>query len=62
MKHLQYGIQLPIQSQSTLYTEPWEAAATPPTSSASPGPPTAPASPTSPPATTSPSPAGSPPR
>ncbi|MCX5362782.1 TIGR03619 family F420-dependent LLM class oxidoreductase [Streptomyces sp. NBC_00124] len=29
MKHLQYGIQLPIQSQSTLYTEPWEAAATP---------------------------------
>ena len=24
-----YGMQLPIQSQSTLYTEPWEAAATP---------------------------------
>lgn len=35
MKHtkhterVEYGIQLPIQSQSTLYTEPWEAAATP---------------------------------
>ncbi|KKD03377.1 TIGR03619 family F420-dependent LLM class oxidoreductase [Streptomyces sp. WM6386] len=26
---MEYGIQLPIQSQSTLYTEPWEAAATP---------------------------------
>ncbi|WP_409471395.1 LLM class F420-dependent oxidoreductase [Streptomyces sp. HC307] len=26
---LRYGIQLPVQSQSTLYTEPWEAAAGP---------------------------------
>ncbi|MFI1359582.1 LLM class F420-dependent oxidoreductase [Streptomyces sp. NPDC020898] len=26
---LRYGMQLPIQSQSTLYTEPWEASATP---------------------------------
>ncbi|MBT2420816.1 TIGR03619 family F420-dependent LLM class oxidoreductase [Streptomyces sp. ISL-22] len=26
---LQYGIQLPVQSQSTLYAEPWEAAAGP---------------------------------
>lgn len=25
--HLRYGIQLPIQSQSTLYTEPWETSA-----------------------------------
>jgi probable F420-dependent oxidoreductase len=28
-KRMEYGIQLPIQSQSTLYTEPWETAATP---------------------------------
>lgn len=27
--HLRYGMQLPIQSQSTLYTEPWEASAGP---------------------------------
>ncbi|WP_405742880.1 TIGR03619 family F420-dependent LLM class oxidoreductase [Streptomyces sp. NBC_00028] len=26
---MQYGIQLPVQSQSTIYTEPWEAAAGP---------------------------------
>ncbi|MFJ2234514.1 TIGR03619 family F420-dependent LLM class oxidoreductase [Streptomyces sp. NPDC087859] len=26
---MEYGIQLPVQSQSTLYTEPWETAATP---------------------------------
>ncbi|PWI20571.1 LLM class F420-dependent oxidoreductase [Streptomyces sp. Act143] len=26
---MEYGIQLPVQSQSTLYTEPWEAAAGP---------------------------------
>ncbi|MEU5315366.1 TIGR03619 family F420-dependent LLM class oxidoreductase [Streptomyces sp. NPDC021056] len=26
---MEYGIQLPVQSQSTLYTEPWEIAATP---------------------------------
>jgi len=26
---IEYGIQLPVQSQSTLYTEPWEAAAGP---------------------------------
>lgn len=29
MSALAYGIQLPVQSQSTLYTEPWEAAAGP---------------------------------
>ena len=28
-KRMEYGIQLPVQSQSTLYTEPWETAATP---------------------------------
>ncbi|NUO40781.1 MAG: LLM class flavin-dependent oxidoreductase, partial [Streptomyces sp.] len=26
---MEYGIQLPVQSQSTIYTEPWEAAAGP---------------------------------
>lgn len=29
MSGLRYGIQLPVQSQSTLYAEPWEAAAGP---------------------------------
>lgn len=51
---LAYGMQLPVQSQSAIYAEPWEAAATPPISSAQPAPPIGAASPTSPVAITSP--------
>ncbi len=52
---LSYGMQLPVQSQSAIYAEPWEAAATPAdlvrvARAADRG-----ASPTSPAATTSPS-------
>ena len=57
---LSYGMQLPVQSQSTIYAEPWEAGAGPRTLPRSPGPPTGPASRISRPATMSRSRGGSP--